>query len=212
MNGNFERRVCGTLDPISISSWLKDAKKSLASEKEITENNIHLNADGAKQKSNESVKDDCGKFSHPMFKKSITDMLYGKHPSPCSGSCDADTEVAGSDCETINGKSYRETPDGGYKRSLSAAEDAFIIKEHGLSLPHGFLSAPTSHGQELSGSGAAYDSANPEGFISGNTETEDGNALHVAEQSLHNRIKPDLVKLCKMLQLPMIGVIMLLLS
>lgn len=196
------RRVCGTLDPISISSWLKDAKKSLASEKEITENNIHLNADGAKQTSNESVKDDCGKFSHPMFKKSITDMLYGKHPSPCSGSCDADTEVAGSDCETINGKSYRETPDGGYKRSLSAAEDAFIIKEHGHSLPHGFLSAPTSHGQELSGSGAAYDSANPEGFISRNTETEDGNALHVAEQSLHNRIKPDLVKLCKMLQLP----------
>lgn len=196
------RRVSGTLDPISISSWLKDAKKSLASEKEITENNIQLNADGAKQASNESVKDDRGKFFHLMRKKSSTDVLSGKHPSPCSGSCDVDTEIVGSDCETINGKSYRETPDGGYKRSLLAAEDAFIIKEHDHSFPHGFLSAPTSHGQELSGSGAAYDSGNPEGFVSGNTETEDGNALHVAQQSLHNRIKTYLVKLCKILQLP----------
>lgn len=196
------RRVSGTLDPISISSWLKDAKKSLASEKEITENNIQMNSDGAKQASNESVKDDCGKFSHLTRKKSSTDILYGKHPSPCSGSCDVDTEIVGSDCETINAKSYREMTDGGYKRSSLAAEYAFMTKEHDHSFPHSFLSAPTSHGQELNGSGAAYDSANPEGFANGNTETEDKKAQHVAQQSLHDRIKPDLVKLCKILQLP----------
>lgn len=196
------RRVSGTLDPISISSWLKDAKKSLASEKEITENNILMNSDGAKQASNESVKDDCGRFSQLMRQKSSIDMLYRKHPSPCSGSCDVDTEIVGSDCETINGKSYREMPDGGHKRSSLAAEDALIIKEHDHSFPRSFLSAPTSQCQELSGSGAAYDSANPEGFVNGNTETEDENAQHVAQQSLYNRIKPDLEKLCKIWHLP----------
>lgn len=60
--------VCGTLDPISNSSWLKDAKNSLAIEKEITKNNIHLHVDGGKQTSNESLKDDCGNFSHPRSK------------------------------------------------------------------------------------------------------------------------------------------------
>ena len=81
-------------------------KNSLASEKEITENNIQTNLDGAKQASNESVKDDCGKFSHIPCKKSSTNILYGKHPSLCSSSCDVDTEIVGFDCETINGKSY----------------------------------------------------------------------------------------------------------
>ncbi|KAH9288415.1 hypothetical protein KI387_032532 [Taxus chinensis] len=140
------RRVTETIDPISITSWLKDKKKSLASGKETSVDNIAIRTDGANQVSTESIQANSGKPSHLMVKKLPADMASGKYPSPCSGSCDADIEILGSDYENVNDKS-----------SLAAQ------------------TAP---------------------------RVEDGKALRLAQQYLHSRIKPELVELCKILQLP----------
>ncbi|XP_057841806.2 uncharacterized protein LOC131051349 isoform X2 [Cryptomeria japonica] len=111
------RRVTETVDPISITSWLEDKKKSLAGGKESSENYIETHTDEANQASTESIQNSSGKSSNLMGKKSHADMPSDKYPSPCSGSCDTEIEIPSSDHEKMN-----------YKTSTGA--QAFRVEEH----------------------------------------------------------------------------------
>ncbi|KAH9300334.1 hypothetical protein KI387_011917, partial [Taxus chinensis] len=175
------RRLSDTLDPLTISSWIEDATKSISVEKERDKNVADWSiADQSSHKSSKSGN------SNIKDKNLFIALHPGEHSGLSLGTFDACKELSGSDVEIVSKTSCRKTTYSSPNSQLRAVKESVKSKEP---LSHKGVSNRTS-------------TSSLEGSVYQNKESGDDHVLSLPHQNIHFRIKQEIIQLCNALQFP----------
>ncbi|XP_057864196.2 uncharacterized protein LOC131072142 isoform X2 [Cryptomeria japonica] len=175
------RRVGDTLDPLTISSWIKDAKEAISFKKGRDERAIDRSVEG--QLSHGST--EC-ENSNVKDKNIFTMLQHEEHPSLSPGTFDVCKELSGSDVEIVSKTSCSQTIFFAHDNSLCASKQSLKIEESPSH--HRVLDRPST--------------SSIEGSVHQNNESGDDSVLVSPHQNIHLRTKQEILQLCNALKFP----------